>query len=64
MPTAAGGLQVFVLEHLIRIGREHGVLTFEADVLCENHAMLGCLPSERTADEKASRGKRRSLAFA
>jgi RimJ/RimL family protein N-acetyltransferase len=35
------GIASLILEHLIRIGREHGVLTFEADVLAQNQVMLG-----------------------
>jgi RimJ/RimL family protein N-acetyltransferase len=34
------GIAGLILEHLVRIGREHGVLSFEADVLAQNQAML------------------------
>ena len=49
------GIAGLVLQHLIRIGREHGVLTFEADVLAENQAMLAVfrrsgLPMKKRAE--------------
>jgi RimJ/RimL family protein N-acetyltransferase len=37
------GIASLVLQHLIRIGRENGILAFEADVLSENKAMIAVL---------------------
>lgn len=34
------GIASLVLQHLVRIGRERGILVFEAEVLAENTAML------------------------
>ena len=45
-----------ILEHLIRIGREHGVLTFEADVLAQNQVMLGVFRRSGLPMEKRSAG--------
>lgn len=49
------GIAGLVLQHLIRIGRENGVLAFEADVLAQNQAMLAVfrrsgLPMEKRAE--------------
>ncbi|WP_121251445.1 GNAT family N-acetyltransferase [Nocardioides ferulae] len=35
------GLGSLLLEHLAALGRAHGIRRFEAEVLAENHAMLG-----------------------
>lgn len=37
------GIASLVLRHLVRIGRDEGLLQFEADVLAQNQAMLAVL---------------------
>jgi hypothetical protein len=37
---AAQGVASLILQHLIRIGRNNGILVFVADVLAQNQAML------------------------
>ena len=49
------GIAGLVLQHLIRIGRENGVLSFEADVLAQNQTMLAVfcrsgLPMKKRAE--------------
>ena len=49
------GIAGLVLQHLIRIGREKGILAFEADVLAQNQAMLAVfrrsgLPMKKRAE--------------
>ena len=49
------GIASLVLQHLIRIGREKGILAFEADVLAQNQAMLAVfrrsgLPMKKRAE--------------
>ena len=56
------GIAGLVLQHLIRIGRENGVSTFEAYVLSENHAMLAVfrrsgLPMKKRAEGNTVRLK-------
>jgi RimJ/RimL family protein N-acetyltransferase len=34
------GVASLILRHLVRIGREQGLVRFEADVLAQNQAML------------------------
>ena len=54
------GLGILLLEHLAALGRAHGLVRFEAEVLAENYGMLrvfrgaGFAVSRRTADGEVS----------
>jgi RimJ/RimL family protein N-acetyltransferase len=50
------GIASLVLEHLVRIGRDQGVLSFEADVLAQNQAMLGVFRRGGLPMKKRSEG--------